>query len=442
MFEKPPINQRDSSKEPLKSVVEINTNPEAIEEKLKSIDRLVDWKTSLTSRDKFKKLLLQGEQLRIKFGADITAQTLHIGHAVNLRAMRHLQDLGHKVVFLLGGFTTLIGDPTDKLEARSTPGDKDIEKNKQAFIKQIQDVVRFDDPNLIEIRDNTEWWGTLESQGSINVGKFFEMLKSTTVRAMLSRDMFKKRMENDIPIYLSEFLYPILQGYDSVEMESDLTIVGSDQLFNEKMAWGFQEAAGQEKQAVLCTKITPGLDGGEKQSKSVGNYVGLAHSPKEKFNKTMLLLDELIPQWFEVYTEIDQDQIDSFKSEYSNDPISFKKRLAFYITELFHGTTEAEEAEIDFEKKKFLRRIPTEIPEITLGDSTTLDSLLRKHFQQKSGNIRGLTKNGALAVITKVNEDGTFEEELIGDVLHAKDTSLSGGELIRWGKNKFYRLLK
>jgi len=437
MIEKPPTNQKEESSENPNKIV---NDVESIDKKMEMIDRLVNWEASLTSREKFKGILLGDKQLRIKFGADITAQTLHIGHAVNLRVMRHLQDLGHKVVFLLGGFTTIVGDPTDKLMARSAPDSSDIEKNKKAFIDQIRGVVRFDDPNLIEIRDNIEWWGTPEKNGSINVGNFFEMIKSITVTSMLARDMFRKRMETDTPIYLSEFLYPVLQGYDSVAMQSDLTVVGSDQMFNEKMAWSFQEKAGQEKQAILCTKITPGLDGGEKQSKSIGNYVGLAHSPKEKFNRVMILLDKLIPQWFEVYTEIDMEQIEKFKSEYENDPISFKKRLAFYITELSHGTEEAKEAEKDFESKKMLKRIPSEIPEVALGESVSLDDLLRNNFRQKSNNIKDLTQTGALALVNKVNEDGTYEEETVKDIFHAKELKLASGQIVRWGKNKFYRI--
>jgi tyrosyl-tRNA synthetase len=426
---------------PKNKLTGIVTNPTKVETKLKLIDRLVDWNTSLTSRDKFRELLLNGKQLRIKFGVDITAQTLHIGHAVNLRVMRHMQDLGHKVVFLLGGFTTLVGDPTDKLMARTAPKKNDIELNKKKFIDQIKGVVRFDDENLLETRDNTEWWGTLDEAGTIKVGDFFEMLKTLTLGSMLARDMFRKRMENDTPIYLSEFLYPVLQGYDSVEMNSDITIVGSDQMFNEKIAWGFQETAGQEKQAILCTKITPGIDGGEKQSKSIGNYVGLADSPKQKFNKVMLLLDELIPEWFDVYTEIDHDQINKFKTVYGNDPISFKKRLAFYITELFHGTQEAEDAEKDFESKKMLNRVTSEISEIVLGDSKTLDDVLRKNFSQKTGNINDLTKAGALSIVTKINNDGTYEEELVNTIAQAKGASISSGQVIRWGKGKFYRIV-
>lgn len=418
----------------------IINDTELIEKKMQMIDRLVNWDASLISRDEFKEMLLGDKQLRIKFGADITAQTLHLGHAVNLRAMRHLQDLGHKVVFLLGGFTTIVGDPTDKLMARTAPDSSDIEKNKLAFIEQIKSIVRFDDPNLIEIRDNIEWWGTLEKNGKINVGKFFEIIKSITVTSMLSRDMFRKRMKSNTPIYLSEFLYPILQGYDSVEMQSDLTIVGTDQMFNEKMAWAFQEQAGQEKQAILCTKITPGLDGGEKQSKSIGNYVGLSHSPKEKFNRVMLLLDKLIPQWFEVYTEVDLEQIESFKKEYKNDPIAFKKRLAFYITELLHGTEEAKNAERDFENKKMLKRIPAEIPEISKNDMGTLDNLLKIHFKQKTNNIKGLIDSKALSFVIKVNEDGTYEEELIKNLSHIRSLKLEDGQIIRWGKNKFYKI--
>lgn len=413
---------------------------ESVDKKLESLDRLIDWNTSLTDKESFRELLLSGKQLRIKFGADITAQTLHLGHAVNLRAMRTLQDLGHKVVFLLGGFTTLVGDPTGKIIARNIPNNEEIEKNKKAFIDQIKSVIKFDDPELIEIRDNTEWWGTPEQHGSVTVGNLFELMKRLTVSQMLSRDMFKKRQEEEKPIYLSEFLYPLLQGYDSVEMESDLTIVGSDQMFNEKMAWMFQEDAGQKKQAILCTKITPGIDGGEKQSKSIGNYVGLAFTPKEKFNKTMLLLDELVPEWFSVYTEVDHSEIEKFRQEYENDPISFKKKLAYYIVEQFHGTEDAEAAEKDFEERKILSKIPTEIPEKKIPSGETLDYLLRNIFRQKTGNIKDLAANEALAIITKINEDGSFEERMVQNISEIKDIKLQAGDIIRWGKNKFYRI--
>ena len=313
-------------------------------------------------------------------------------------------------------------------------------KNKKAFIDQIKGVVRFDNPNLIEIRDNTEWWGTPDKHGEITVGNLFELMRKLTVTQMLSRDMFKKRQEEGKPIYMSEFLYPLLQGYDSVEMQSDLTIVGSDQMFNEKMAWMFQEAAGQEKQAILCTKITPGVDGGEKQSKSIGNYVGLSFTPKEKFNKVMLLLDELIPQWFSVYTEIDHEEIEKFRHEFAEDPIAFKKKLAYYIVELFHGEEQAKDAEKDFDERKIQSKISEEVPVKELPSGETLDYLMRQVFGQKSGNIKDLINNQALSLITKINEDGSYEEKIFVNLYDLKEQKLEEGSVIRWGKNKFYKI--
>lgn len=412
-------------------------DPAKIEAKLQLLDRLIDWLPSLTDRDELKKMLSEGKQLRIKFGVDITARTLHIGHAVNLRAIRHLQDLGHKVVFLLGGFTTLVGDPTGKVVARTSQNQDEVENNKRAFIDQIKSIIRFDIPGLIEIRDNTEWWGTPGKHGSITVGNLFNLLRTITINNLLSRDMFRERMKNSEPIYTSEFLYPVLQGYDSAEMQSDLTIVGTDQMFNEKMAWGFQEAKGQKRQAVFCTKITPGLDGREKQSKSLGNYVGLAFTPQEKFNSVMLLLDDLVPQWFEVYTDTDPQQINKWKAEFGADHVAFKKRLAFCIVELFHGRAEAEKAESEFDSRKFKKKVPSVIEAKSVSPDDTIQKALMTALGRKAGNIRDAIANKALNLITMINEDGSYEEE----VLDMKKISIvkAKGSVIRWGKNSFYR---
>lgn len=412
-------------------------DPAKIEAKLLMLDRLIDWPTSLTSREDLKKVLSDGRQMRIKFGVDITARTLHIGHAVNLRAIRHLQDLGHKVVFMLGGFTTLVGDPTGKVVARVAQDRDEVEENKRAFIDQIKSIIRFDIPDRIEIRDNTEWWGTPEKHGRITVGHLFELLRTITVTNLLSRDMFRERMKKSDPIYASEFLYPVLQGYDSVEMQSDLTIVGTDQMFNEKMAWEFQEANGQKRQAVFCTKITPGLDGRDKQSKSLGNYVGLAFSPQEKFNSTMLLLDGLVSQWFDVYTEADPRQISEWKTEFDADPVAMKKRLAFCIVELFHGREEAEKAESEFDSRKFKKKVPSVIGAKSVNPEDTIRNALMTALGRKAGDIRDAISNNALNLITKVNEDGSYEEEKL-DMMKISAIKAKGA-LIRWGKNGFYR---
>ena len=416
----------------------VEQNEDKIKLTLASFDRIVDWNSSLTSREDLEKLLHTDKQLRIKFGADITAQTLHLGHAVNLRAMRSLQDLGHKVVFLLGGFTTLIGDPTGRLTSRSEQVEKDIEANKNNFIDQVKMVLKFDDPKLLEIRDNTEWWGDPEKHGTVTVGKFFQMLGRITHAQLISRDMFQKRIEEDKPIMMSEFLYPILQGYDSVELESDITVVGSDQMFNEKMAWAFQESVGQRKQAILCTKITLGLDGKNKQSKSIGNYVGLSHSPQEKFNRTMLLPDNLINEWMEVYTSAPQEELDKCKSEWEKDPLVFKQRLAWYIVEQFHGKEMAKSAAAEYTDKRQKMELPSNIPEIILPpglDNTLLQSLVLATGYSISV-IRDAIKSSGVKIVN-LNEDGSYELTDIPD--KNPKVKISKETIFKYGRNKWFK---
>src|SRR5690606_34551494 len=231
------------------------------------------------SKDEFRAKLRSRRKLRIKYGVDVTAPTLHIGHAVNLWLMRYLQTMGHKVVFLIGDFTTRIGDPDGRLDTRPVIPREEIEKNAEAFIAQAKMVLRFDDPELIEIRRNSEWLDKLAMQD------FMNLLSMVTHARLLSRDMFQARIEAEKDIYMHEILYPVLQGYDSVAVESDLTIIGSDQLFNEMMGRFFQERMGQKPQTIITTKITPGIDAKAKQSKSLGNYIGLAHTPRDKFGR-------------------------------------------------------------------------------------------------------------------------------------------------------------
>jgi len=415
-----------------------NPENEKIEPALSFFDRIIDWNTSLTSREDLEKLLHEGRRLRIKFGADITAQTLHLGHAVNLRAMRSLQDLGHKVVFLLGGFTTMVGDPTGRLTTRSEQAEKDIEMNKKNFIDQVKTVLRFDDPELLEIRDNTEWWGNPEMHGTVTLGNFFKILGKVTHSQLIARDMFQKRIDEDKPILMSEFLYPILQGYDSVELESDITVVGSDQMFNEKMAWVFQEAAGQRKQAVLCTKITLGLDGKNKQSKSIGNYVGLSHSSQEKFNRAMLLPDNLINEWFEVYTRAPKEELEKCKLEWEKDPLAYKQRLAWYIVEQFHGKEAADSARIEYIEKQQKMILPSDVPEIILPSETdtTLVRALIIATKQPSSVIRDAIKNNAVKIVN-LNADSSYQ---LTDIPEKNPTiKISDGTILKFGRNKWFK---
>ncbi|MDP7552581.1 MAG: tyrosine--tRNA ligase, partial [Nitrospinaceae bacterium] len=221
------------------------------------------------SLNEFEELLKSGKQIRIKYGVDVTSPFLHIGHAVNLWMMRELQELGHKVIFLIGDFTTQIGDPTGRSDTRPIILREEIEKNAEEFIRQAKMVLRFDDPNLLEVRKNSEWFS------EYSLSDFLKLLAMVTHARLISRDMFQRRIEKQEDIYMHEMIYPILQGYDSYVLESDLTIIGSDQLFNEMLGRFYQQKLGQKPQVIITTKITPGIDGKAKQSKSLDNYIGL-----------------------------------------------------------------------------------------------------------------------------------------------------------------------
>ncbi|HVU66979.1 MAG TPA: tyrosine--tRNA ligase, partial [Ktedonobacteraceae bacterium] len=246
----------------------------------------------------FTRLLASGRQLRIKYGVDVTAPYLHTGHAVNLWMMRQMQDMGHKVLFLIGDFTTRIGDPTDRDLLRPVLPAEEIERNAEAFIEQARMVLRFDDPALLEIRRNSEWYERTRAE------ELLRLFSMVTHARLIARDMFQARIQQGREIYTHELLYPILQGYDSVQLQADLTIIGSDQLFNEMLGRFYQERYGQSPQVIITTRITPGIDGKAKQSKSLGNYIGLGHSPREKFGRAMKLPDDLILTYLEVYTDV------------------------------------------------------------------------------------------------------------------------------------------
>lgn len=420
----------------------IKTDPESVEQTLEHFDRWVDWNSSLTSKDEFRKLLESGKQLRMKFGADITADTLHLGHGVNLQALRTLQDLGHKVVFLLGGFTTLVGDPTGNMEARNTSkAMKDVESNKEKFIEQIKQIIRFDDPNLIEIRDNQEWYGSREKAGTFTFFEFFSLIMQAGLtvngaEGLLARDMFQERLREGKIIGLAEFLYPFLQGYDSKELESDLTIVGSDQMFNEDMGRKMQRIFNQKPQAVLCTKITQGLDGKGKQSKSrPGSYVGIGHDPSRKFSDVMKMVEdpELITEWMKMYTHLSDQEIDSYKEQYESRPLEFKKKLAWYIVERFHGAEKADQVQDHFEKTLLSKEMPSQVTELTSNPHENIISLIAKARKSSSSDARRLIEQGGVVLYNK----DTGEKMKFTDLLYVpKNDDIFIMSKTRWFKVK------
>ncbi len=290
------------------------------------------------SLEEFRALLATGRRLKVKFGADVTAPFLHLGHAVNLWMMREMQERGHLVQFLIGDFTTLIGDPTGRGEGRKQRSTDEISADAESFIRQAGKILITDDSRVFEVRRNSQWWEAKP------LSAFIELLGSVTVTKLLSRDMFRARLESGGEVRTHELVYPLLQGWDSVELGSDLTIVGSDQLFNESMGRFFQEREGQAPQVIISSRITPGLDGVRKQSKSLNNFVSLDDGPRDVFGKVMSLPDKLIVQWLEVYTQLPASRVleiaDSLAADRCN-PRDAKLELASAIVSRLHGAQAA-----------------------------------------------------------------------------------------------------
>jgi tyrosyl-tRNA synthetase len=390
------------------------------EKLLDELSRTVDQAFSLKE---FREKLASGKPLRIKYGADATAPFLHLGHAVNLFMMRKMQESGHKVIFLLGDFTTRIGDPTGKSESRPVLGQAEIDANAGAFLSQVGKVLITDDPELFECRRNSEWY---ERMG---VAKFLGLLSGTTHARLIGRDMFKRRIENVSDIFMHELVYPVLQGWDSVELRSDLTIVGSDQLFNEMMGRQYQERNGQCPQVVITSKITPGLDGVNKQSKSLNNYVAIDDSPRDKFGKVMSLADGLILQWMEVYTEIALGGIKQWESRLAagENPRAAKLALASAIVGRWHGPAAAREEAQWFEATFSRRSFPEDARTVTIpaGGLPWLDALSLALPEVSRSELRRLIKAGAV----RTEELGTVTSaEALVMIEPGKELRLSAGK--------------
>jgi tyrosyl-tRNA synthetase len=371
------------------------------------------------------KLLSSGRQLRIKYGVDLTAPYLHTGHAVNLWMMRKLQDQGHKVQFLIGDTTTRIGDPSGRNSLRPIIPPEEIEANAEAFMAQARMVLRFDDPELYEIRRNSEWYDQMPAS------ELLHLLSMITNSRLASRDMFRERLRQGQDIHMHEMIYPVLQGYDSFMLKSDLTIIGTDQLFNEMMGRFYQEKLGQAPQVIITTKITPGIDGKAKQSKSLGNYIGLGHSPRDKFGRVMTLPDHLIVSYLEVYTDVPLEIVAEISKQVGDEPMKWKLFLAHEIVRRYHGTEIADKEEAWFLETFSDRKTPGGIPvmQVEPGEQTAFELVKRFLGDQKShSEIRRLFKQGAISI----NGQDLREAEKVIEV--------HDGDVYRIGKRTWFRL--
>jgi tyrosyl-tRNA synthetase len=364
------------------------------------IDRLRRTTDLIVGEDDLRERLESGRPLRIKYGVDCTAPDLHLGHAVNLWMMRQLQDLGHRVVFLLGDLTTRVGDPTGRSTTRPELSPEQIDANAASFLEQVSLVLRTD-PEVFEVRRNSEWYDAMP------VAELLTLFAQVTQAQLMSRDMFRDRVAAGREIAVHELVYPVLQGYDSFAMQSDLTIVGSDQLFNEQLGRHFQQRLGAPPQVVITTTITPGIDGQAKQSKSLNNYIGLTDSPRDKFGKLMSIPDSLVEAYARVYTELPLETVAALADATGPAARDAKLRLAAAIVTRYHGAGTAK-AELAAFRSTFTDRAqPADMPTITVAqeDPTVLDVLRAIDPSASNSSLRRLVRQGAVAIDGRRHDD-------------------------------------
>jgi tyrosyl-tRNA synthetase len=400
----------------------------SIEEQVELIERgTVDVISREQLIKKLEKSQETGVPLRIKAGFDPTAPDLHLGHTVLIQKLKHFQDLGHTVMFLIGDFTGMIGDPTGKSETRKALTEEDVARNAESYKEQIFKIL---DPDKTTIVFNSEWLGKLSSYD------FVKLASQLTVARMLEREDFRDRFENQRPISIHEFLYPLVQGYDSVAMKADVELGGTDQLFNVLMGRDLQRSAGQEPQVVLTMPLLEGLDGVNKMSKSLGNYIGITESADDIYGKVLSMSDELMWRYYDLLSDLSSNDIARLKADTESGemhPKVVKQQLARELTSRFYDEETAIKAEENFEKVFKQHDLPDDIPEkiIAVDEATIwLPKLLAAAEMVKgTGEARRMIGQNAVTV------DG----EKISDVEY--QVKAQGEVLLKVGKRRFCRVL-
>lgn len=370
----------------------------------------------VVSKADLAKKLESGKTLKVKLGCDPTSADLHLGHSVALSLLRRFQDLGHKAVLVIGDFTAAVGDPSGRDSTRPVLPREKILENAKTYTEQAFKVL---DPSKTEIRFNSEWLDPFVTGKDL-----LQTLQKVTVAQVLERDDFKKRMASGNPISLLEVLYSLFQGQDSVALQADVELGGTDQIFNLLVGRQLQKNNGQEPQVAITVPLLVGLDGVKKMSKSYGNYVGLNDAPNDMFGKLMSIPDELMPMYYELLTSENMDEIKAMH------PMSAKKKLAGIMVTRFHGEEAAKAALENFEKVFSKKELPTDMPEFKAEDGALLSAIIFAAGAAQSKNkARGLIEQGAVRLKgEKVPQDGLLHFET-GDVLQV-------------GKRHFFKLVK
>lgn len=391
----------------------------------KGVDRIVD---EQELRAKLERSFKKQQPLTIKLGLDPSAPDIHLGHAVVLRKIKQMQDLGHHAVIVIGDFTGRIGDPTGKAKGRTALNDDTVKKNAQTYCEQIFKVL---DKNKTTVRFNSEWLAKLSFEEVI------QLAATTSVARLLEREDFQKRYQQHVPIGIHEFFYPLMQAYDSVELEADIELGGTDQTFNILMGRNLQKQRGIEKQIAIFMPLLEGLDGIEKMSKSLGNYIGVNEAPEVMFKKVMEVPDALIVKYFELATDEHPLQVQAIqdKLQKGENPRDLKLQLAEVITTLYHGFAAMKEARTYFEAAFQRKEIPKNIPVLLLEiDKERVEDILPQlvemdYIQSKSEFLRLIKQNGV---------------SLNGEKLALDDLSrvLMNDDVIQIGKKRFLKLNK
>jgi tyrosyl-tRNA synthetase len=343
--------------------------------------------------------LREGRPLRIKLGMDPTAPDLHLGHSISLKKLRDFQRQGHTVIFLVGDFTAMIGDPTGRSEVRKPLSPDQIKLNAQTYQSQVSKVL---DPARTEVRFNSEWMSQVDTR------KLIEIAAKLSVARILERDDFEQRLERQEPLFLHEQLYPLIQGYDSVALQADVELGGTDQKFNMLVGRELQRAYGQPPQVVMTMPLLEGLDGKRKMSKSYGNYIGLTEPPEEMFGKLMSVSDQLMLRYFELLSEVDTAELAAIRSGAIH-PMEAKKRLATLIVSEYHDAPAAAAGRRYFESKFQRHEVPQDIPVFRLAQDLWICELIKQlRFAPSTSEARRLLGQGAVRVDGQIVTDVNF----------------------------------
>jgi len=380
------------------------------------------------------RLLNSGRILTLKQGFDPSAPDIHLGHVVGLRKLRQFQELGHKVILIVGDWTARIGDPSGQSATRPMLSPNEIESNAQTYMEQFFKVV---DKDKTELRWQSEWFS------QFTLDEVIKLTSKFTIAQLLAREDFNKRYGSGNPISLTEMLYPLLQGYDSVAIQADVEFGGIDQKFNCLVGRELQQSTGQPPQQVFLVPLLVGTDGHQKMSKSLNNHIGVAEPPREIYGKVMSIPDPLIMDYFELVTDVPEEEIAEFKKQLktrSVNPMNLKKRLAHEIVRQFHGKQAADEAQEHFTQVFQKREIPKETRTVELHDTIAIRDKVEIEVQRDITSLlveAGLAKSRSEA--NRLLAQGAIEVD--GEKVSTSLVSLKDGSIIKVGKRRFLKMV-